>query len=377
MLKQPQHQVPRLRARPPADRRWPDAVLTPGAALVQRRPARRQPGADRADGQRAQAAHVRDAGADRLQGDRGRLSLGVADRVRFRAPAHRAKTCIPDDVTIQVLTQARARPDRAHLRIAARRAARDRSPVQRHRAGDAPRRARPRRGRHRRARDDACAADRRPARRSQPETRLASSVLARDVFGHRARVLQARGRCGDRGLAADAAAQVHHQPAVDRGAFDAEHLRRHDRVDAPEPRAARRDRAVGASAQRPRHRHGRRRVRADGGRRPHRRLPVRQRRAHRQRRPRQHRAEPVHAGRVDPGLDFSRHRRGAALRRALQPAAGASAPSVCRATWSTPRSPVRTRTRSRRPLRRAARATSGTCPTCRSTRRTSGAATTR
>ena len=38
----------------------------------------------------------------------------------------------------------------------------------------------------------------------------------------------------------------------------AQHLCRHDRVDAPPPRAARRHRAVGPSAQRPRHRHRRR-----------------------------------------------------------------------------------------------------------------------
>jgi len=39
-------------------------------------------------------------------------------------------------------------------------------------------------------------------------------------------------------------AQVHHQPAVDRGALHALHLRRHDRVDAPAPGAARFHRAV-------------------------------------------------------------------------------------------------------------------------------------
>ena len=109
----------------------------------------------------------------------------------------------------------------------------------------------------------------------------------------------------------------------------AEHLRRHDRVDASQSGAARRDRAVGASAQRSRHRHGGRRVRADGRRRSHRGLPVRQRRAHRQRRPRQRRAQPVHAGRRARARLLG-HRRDPPHRRALQPAAGASAPSVCR-----------------------------------------------
>ncbi len=135
------------------------------------------------------------------------------------------------------------------------------------------------------------------------------------------------------------------------------------------------DRAVGASAQRPRHRHRGGRVRADGRRRSHRGLPVRQRRAHRQRRPRQHRAQPLHAGRV-AGARLLRHRRGAALRRALQPVAGAPAPSVRRRPGLHLVLRARTRTRSRRPLPRGATATSGTCLTCRSTRWIWAAATT-
>ena len=46
-------------------------------------------------------------------------------------------------------------PDPPHLRSAAGRAARHRAPLQRHRAGDAPRGAGPGRGRHRRAGRDA------------------------------------------------------------------------------------------------------------------------------------------------------------------------------------------------------------------------------
>src|SRR6185369_8476637 len=73
------HQVPTVRAgrtrRPDLARRRAGAR----AAVVQRGPARWQPGPDRADGRGAQAAHVRDAGAHRLQGDRGRVSVGVAD----------------------------------------------------------------------------------------------------------------------------------------------------------------------------------------------------------------------------------------------------------------------------------------------------------
>ncbi|GAA3139963.1 hypothetical protein GCM10020001_073260 [Nonomuraea salmonea] len=74
-------------------------------------------------------------------------------------------------------------------------------------------------------------------------------------------------------------------------------LRRPDRVDAPQPQAPRLDRAVAAPAQRSRQRRGRRRAGLHGGRRPHRGLPVRQRRAHRQRLPGHARHEPVLPGR--------------------------------------------------------------------------------
>ena len=50
---------------------------------------------------------------------------------------------IPDDVVIQVLTQARDAPDRAHLRVDPRRQAGDRPPVQLHLHPAAPGRLRP------------------------------------------------------------------------------------------------------------------------------------------------------------------------------------------------------------------------------------------
>ena len=117
------------------------------ADLVQRRSARRQPGAGRADGRGAQAAHVR---APR------RASASRRSRSASRPPrrptstscaADRSRTAIPDDVTIQVLTQARDDADRAHLRGDPRRAARDRAPLQLDLDVAAPRRlrARPRR----------------------------------------------------------------------------------------------------------------------------------------------------------------------------------------------------------------------------------------
>ena len=65
------------------------------AAVVQRRPARRQPGPDRPDGPGPQAADVRDAGRDGLQGDRGRVPVGVAARLRLRPPDHRGGPASP------------------------------------------------------------------------------------------------------------------------------------------------------------------------------------------------------------------------------------------------------------------------------------------
>ena len=90
-----------------ADRTWPDAVLDTAAGVVQRRPARRQPGADRADGcQRASCACSR----------RWCASASSRSRSAFRRRRRRTSTScdcsssrrlVPDDVTIQVLTQAR------------------------------------------------------------------------------------------------------------------------------------------------------------------------------------------------------------------------------------------------------------------------------
>ena len=89
------------------DRTWPDRQFDPGAPLGQRRPARRQPGPHRPDGPRAQAGAVPDAGRRRLQGDRGRVPLGLPDRLRLPAARSSTRSSIPDDVEIQVLVQCR------------------------------------------------------------------------------------------------------------------------------------------------------------------------------------------------------------------------------------------------------------------------------
>ena len=86
--------IHKYRAFPPIDlpdRRWPARVIDARADLVQRRSARRQPGADRSHGperKRRMFDLLVEAG---LQGDRGRLSLGLADRFRFRARDHRRR----------------------------------------------------------------------------------------------------------------------------------------------------------------------------------------------------------------------------------------------------------------------------------------------
>ena len=184
-----------------------------------------------------------------------------------------------------------------------------------------------------------------------------------------------------RGLRADPRAQGHHQPAGDRGDGDAQRLRRLDRVDEPSPRPPRERPPVAAPAQRPGHGDRRRGARLHGRCRPHRRMPVRQRRAHRQRRPGGAGHQPVHAGHRSADR-LQRHRPGQAHRRVLQPAARCPSAAPGRATSSSRPSAAPTRTPSRRASRRwtsarrprASRSTSssGPCRTCRSTRRTSG-----
>ncbi len=128
----------------------------------------------------------------------------------------------------------------------------------------------------------------------------------------------------------------------------------------------------------------RRRARLHGRRRPHRGMPVRQRRAHRQRRPRRAGHQPADAGHR-PADRLQRHRPRQAHGRVLQPAARARAQPV----GGRPRlhrvqrlAPGRHQEGLRgdggpRRGRRASRSTrsSGPFRTCRSTRRTSAART--
>ncbi len=183
-----------------------------------------------------------------------------------------------------------------------------------------------------------------------------------------------RGRA--RRLGADTGAQGHPQPASHGGSGDAEHLCRPDRVVLPAPEAARQRHHQPASAQRPRHRGGGGRAGPDGRRRSHRRHAVRQWRTHGQCGHRHPGAEPLHPGRRIPA---------STSRTSTRPRAASSTATSCPsiratptwATWCSPRSPVRTRTRSGRASPSARMATSGRSPTCPSIRATWAAPTNR
>ncbi len=312
--------------------------------------------------------------------------VGQRDRLRLRAPADRGRPHPRRRHDLGAHPGPRG-PDRAQRAVAGRRAPRQHPPLQRagaavppgglpgqqgrdqghrgprHRAGDEARREPPRHDRHR--------------LRVQPG----------DLHLHRAAVLGRGLRGGLRRLAARRRPRDHPQPAGDGRGRDAERLRRPDRVVLAPADPPREHRDLPAPAQRPGYGGGRDRAGRDGRGRPRRGLPVRPRRAHRQRRPGHARHEPVQPGRrPDDRL------RSTTSTRSVAPSS--TAPS-CRstrgtrtpATWSTRRSPGRTRTRSRRawrtssgrPPSRASRSSS--CPgrrrTCRSTRRTSAAPTRR
>ena len=185
-----------------ADRQWPEPPHRAGAAVVLGRPARRQPGAHRPDGPDPQAAHVRRAREDGLQGDRGRLPVGQPARLRLRAPAHRGG---PDPRRRHHpgADPVPARADRAHLRVDQGRAAGHRALLQLHLGAAAARRVRPRQGRHHRHRRQ-----RRPpvpqARGHGARHRRALRVHPRELHRHRDRLRRRDLRGGDGRHRADA-----------------------------------------------------------------------------------------------------------------------------------------------------------------------------
>jgi 2-isopropylmalate synthase len=157
----------------------------------------------------------------------------------------------------------------------------------------------------------------------------------------------------------------------------AKHLRRSDRVVPPQHQGARQHHPFAAPAQRPRHRGGRRRVRRDGRRRSRGGHALRQRRAHRQRGRRHAGHEPLQPGRRSRCSTSPTSTTPAGItehcnRLPVHP----RHPYVGDLVYT--RSRARTRTPSRRASRRSARTTTcGRCRTCRSTRTTWAAATRR
>ena len=198
------------------------------ADLVRGRPARRQPGADRADGFRPQDADVQAALPDGLQGDRGRLPGRLGDRFRLRARADRAE----DDPRRRHHPGADAEPagaDRAHLRGLPRRQARHRPSLQLDLDPAAPRRVRhglQRHHRHRRVGRQAGQA----AGRRRSQHRMGVRIFAGELHRHRARVRARHLRRGRRRLPADAAEEDDHQPAGDGRDGLGQHLCRPDRM---------------------------------------------------------------------------------------------------------------------------------------------------
>ena len=204
----------------------------PGPALAVHRPAGRQPGADRPDVPGPQARDVRPAGADGLQGDRGRLPLLRRDRLRLRALHHRGGRDPRGRDDLRPDPGPRG-ADRAHRRVAAR--ARRRATVHLYNATAPVFRRVVFRGSR-----DAGQADRggrHPAgdgvRREDAGRRddLRLPVQPGDLHRHRAG-LRAGGLRGRHGrLAARGGPRDHPQPARHRGALDALHPRGPLRVD--------------------------------------------------------------------------------------------------------------------------------------------------
>ena len=214
-------------------------------------------------------------GADGLQGDRGRLPVGLAARLRLRAPADRAG---PDprrrhDPGAGAVPR---RADRAHLRGHRRGEAGDRALLQLDVGPAATRRVRPGPGRHHRHRDP-CRPHGPAARGDDPRHRGPLRVLARVLHRHRARLRDRDLRRGDGRARARARREDHPEPAGHGRDVHAQHVRRRHRVRAPQPAEPRPGRAVAAPPQRPRHRRGRGRAGGPGRRRPRRGHPVRQR----------------------------------------------------------------------------------------------------
>ena len=245
----------------PARPHLADAGHHQGAAVVRGRPARRQPGADRPDDARPASGGCSTCwcamGYKEIEVGFPAASQTDFDFVRQLIE----EDLIPDDVTIQVLTQAREDLIERTFESLSGRAAGDRPPLQRDLAAAAPGGLRPGPQGHHRG--------------SPPTAPSWCLKYAEKLPGHRLSATSTRPEFFT-GTELEFAVEVcdavidvwqpddgprdDPQPAGHRRDGHAERLRRPDRVDAPQPGPPRRDRAVAAPAQRPRHRRRRRRA---------------------------------------------------------------------------------------------------------------------
>ena len=273
-------QVPSVRAPRAAGPDLAGQEAHEGAALVLGRPPGRQPGPHRSDGPRPQAPHVRGPREDGLQGDRGRVPVGLAARLRLRAPPHRGGPGPRgrDDPGARAVP---ARADPPDLRVPPGRPPGHRPLLQLDVDPPAAGRLRPRQGRASSTSRSTRRGSAGSSRRRSRDTRDLLRVLARELHGHRGRVRRRDLRSGHGRHRADARAEDRPEPARHRGDVHAEPLRRHDRVVPAEDLPAGPRRAVAPPAQRPRLRGRRDRARRAGGGRPGRGHALRERRADR------------------------------------------------------------------------------------------------
>ena len=225
------------------DRTWPDVTISAGTAVVRGGPARRQPGPDRPDEPSPQATHVRSAGADGLQGDRGRVPVGQPGRFRLRPRDHH-QDAVPEDVTHPGADTVPARTDRAHLRVPSRRSSGNRPHLQLDVDPAAPR------GVPGRTRDGikkiatSAARDGARVRREVLRAPMFASQYSPESFtGTELDYAVEMCNAVTDDLAADAGGAGDPQPAGHRRDGHPERLRRLDRVDAPQPGPARRGRS--------------------------------------------------------------------------------------------------------------------------------------
>ncbi len=249
-------------------------------------------------------------------------------------------------------------PDRADLRVDPRRQAGDRPPLQLDVDAAAPRRVRPRRGRHRRHRGPGRAAVPEADARPSPDTDVFFEYSPESYTGTELEfAVEVCNAVNDVWQPTPDRKAIVNLPATVEMATPNVYA---DSIEWMHRNLARRDSVV--LSLHPHNDRGtarrRRRAGLPGRRRPHRGLPVRQRRAHRQRLPGDARDEPVLA-RASTRRSTSATSTRSAARSSTATSCRSTSATPTAATWSTPPSPARTRT----PSRRASTGWSATRPT--------------